>query len=83
MSVTFDEEQQITRVPQTGVSGLYALVIRWGFAKDEKQAVVVLVAITVGCVLLAGIALFSGRSTTTISPDEYAERARGQDTAPR
>ncbi len=83
MSVTFDEEQQIARVPQTGVSGLYALVIRWGFAKDEKQAVIVLVAIAVGCVLLTGIALFSGKSTTTISPAEYAERARSQDTAPR
>ncbi len=83
MSVTFDEEQQIARVPQTGVSGLYALVIRWGFAKDEKQAVIVLVAIAVGCVLLAGIALFNGKSSATISPDEYAERAKSQDTAPR
>lgn len=83
MSVTFDEEQQITRASPTGVSGLYALVIRWGFAKDQKQAVVVLVAIAAGCILLAGIALFNGKSTITVTPDEYAERAQSQDTVPR
>jgi hypothetical protein len=83
MSVTFDEEQQITRVPQTGVSGLYALVIRWGFAKNEKQAVTVLLVVAAACVVLAGFALFSGKGSTTVPPDEYAERARSQDTAPR
>lgn len=51
MSVTFDEEQQIVRTPQTGVSGLYALVIRWGFAKDEKQASMVLLIATVVMIL--------------------------------
>ena len=57
MSVTFDEEQQIARTPQTGVSGLYALVIRWGFAKDEKQAGMVLL-IAIGTLLLGIIGIW-------------------------
>lgn len=56
MSVTFDEEQQIARVPRTGVSGLYGLVIRWGFAKDEKGAsTVLLVATGVMIVFVIGL----------------------------
>ena len=46
MSVTFDEEQQITRAPQSRASGLYGLVIRWGFAKNEKGASAVLLVAT-------------------------------------
>lgn len=83
MSVTFNEEPQAVRTATVGPTGLYALVIRWGFAKDEKQALVVLLVMAGACLVLAGLALFNGDSTATVPPDEYAERARSQQNVPR
>jgi len=72
MSVTFDEEQQLARTAQTGVSGLYGLVIRWGFAKDEKSAGVVLGS-AAGLLLIIAVSLFvfAPGSRSKISPQEY------------
>lgn len=72
MSVTFDEEQQIARRSPTGVSGLYALVIRWGFAKDEKSAGMVLSITAASLVILAiSIWVFAPGSKNQISNEEY------------
>jgi hypothetical protein len=83
MSVTFNEEPQMARTVSSAPTGLYALVMRWGFAKDEKQALIVLLVVAAGCLVLAGIALLNGNSTTTVSPNEYTERAQSQQTVPR
>lgn len=72
MSVTFDEEQQIARVPQTNVSGLYGLVIRWGFAKDAKSASMVLTITAVSLAVLAiGLLVFGPGSRNNITAEEY------------
>jgi len=72
MSVTFNEEQQITRVPQPQVSGLYGLVIRWGFAKDAKSAstVLIITSICLG-VLAIGVVIFAPTSGNRITTEEY------------
>lgn len=72
MSVTFDEEQQLARTPQTGVSGLYGLVIRWGFAKDEKSAGMVLgIAASLFLIVAVSLFVFAPGSRNTVSPQEY------------
>ena len=71
MSVTFDEEQQLVKVPQAGVSGLYGLVIRWGFAKDEKGATtVLLIAAGVMIVFVIGLWVTSPRASTGPTHEE-------------
>ena len=71
MSVTFDEEQQITRAPQSRASGLYGLVIRWGFAKNEKGAsAVLLVATGIMIVLIIGLWAMSSRTPTGPTHEE-------------
>lgn len=67
MSVTFDEEQQIARVPQTSTSGLYGLVIRWGFAKDAKGATTVLL-VTAGVMIVFVIGFWITSSRTPEGP---------------
>jgi hypothetical protein len=72
MSVTFDEEQQVVRTPQTAVSGLYGLVIRWGFAKDAKGASMVLMIAAVSLAVFAiGLLVFGSGSSNTITAEEY------------
>lgn len=72
MSVTFDEEQQIVNVPQTGASGLYGLVIRWGFAKDARSAGMVLMITAASLAVLAiGLLVFGPGSGNTITAEEY------------
>lgn len=78
MSVTFDEEQTVARVPQTGVSGLYALVIRWGFAKDEKSAGVVL--LVAASVMLASIIVIWITGSGTSQGPTHEELIRMQQT---
>lgn len=71
MSVTFDEEQQIVPVSRTGASGLYGLVIRWGFAKDEKSATTVLLVTTgIMVVLIIGLWVTSSRTPTGPTHEE-------------
>lgn len=53
--VSFDEDRMLAPVPQLHASqpALVKLVIRWGFAKDEKGAHVVLIGVVVVAVILA------------------------------
>lgn len=75
MSVTFDEEQQITRTPiSTSASGLYALVIRWGFAKDEKQANIVLFIAAASLILLAFGVWLLAPGGDRITTEEYLNK---------
>lgn len=55
MNVTFEEEQTLapTVSRSTQVRGLYALVIRWGLAKDEREASIALIIIAALAGLLA------------------------------
>ncbi|MES2931726.1 MAG: hypothetical protein V4682_03460 [Patescibacteria group bacterium] len=81
MNIVFDEEQQLVRVRQTKVSGLYGLIIRWGFAKDQRSAGMVL-AIAAGCMILLalGIVVFAPGNGGDISQQEYLRN--GNITAP-
>lgn len=65
MSVQFEEEQQLSRTPmQSSAKGITALLISWGFAKDEKSAQTILLITVVVCIVIIGaVWLFSpGRS---------------------
>ena len=54
-TVSFDEERTLAPSPQqeTTQPALVGLVIRWGFAKDQKGAQMVLIGIIVVAVTLA------------------------------
>lgn len=59
-NVSFDEESTLAPMPQVRSSqpALVSLVMRWGFAKDEKGAQAVLVGVVVlGIVAAVGIPL--------------------------
>ena len=43
--------------------GLSAMIIKWGLAKDEKGAQVVLLIIAVIAILIGGYFMFAGSST--------------------
>jgi len=53
--VSFDEERTLAPVPQIQASqpALTRVVIRWGFAKDEKGAQGVLIGVIIAAVVLA------------------------------
>jgi len=53
--VSFDEERTLAPLPQMQAAqpALVKLVIRWGFAKDEKGAHAVLIGVVVCAVILA------------------------------
>ena len=62
MNVTFEEEALAPRTQSMPrVRGLYALMIRWGFAKDGKQAEIALIVVIVSAFVLAiGIWMMGG-----------------------
>jgi hypothetical protein len=53
--VSFDEESTLAPIQQARASqpALVGLAIRWGFAKDEKGAHMVLIGVVVAAVILA------------------------------
>ena len=53
--ILFDEERALAPAPRRHISqaALSQLVIKWGFAKDEKGAQTVLISIVVVSVILA------------------------------
>lgn len=80
-TLSFDEEQVHTSTSASRPSGLLALLMRWGLAKDERQAGVVLVVLALGMLGLAGFILVSAQpSPESLTPAETLEDSKGQDT---
>ena len=64
MSITFEEEQRYAKRDITAPArGLYGLMMRWGFAKDQKQAEIALIVLAaIALLVAAGIWLLAGTS---------------------
>lgn len=65
MNVTFEEEQRYAkRDAAAPARGLYGLMMRWGFAKDQKQAEIALIVLAaIALLVAAGIWLLAGTNT--------------------
>lgn len=59
-NVQFQDQNNVYRAPKK--KGLSAMVIKWGLAKDEKGAQMVLLIIAVVAILIGGFFMFSGGS---------------------
>jgi len=60
-NVQFQDQNNVYTVAKK--KGLSAMVIKWGLAKDEKGAQVVLLIIAVVAILIGGFFAFSGNAT--------------------
>jgi len=82
--ILFDKDKEVIRQPLAAASPtLVQLAVRWGFAKDEKSAEYVLLAVVGTALLIMGGVLFSlfGKgSNEYLTPDEL--RAKNGFTQP-
>lgn len=72
-NVSFDEEPVVAMPSLTQSPALVRLVVRWGFAKDEKSAEYVLLAVAGVAFLIMVFALASlsgGSKNKQYTPDE-------------
>ena len=77
MNVVFNEEQAYGRTVARTPRGLFALVIGWGLAKDEKSATtVLLILFGITLILAVGVIVLASPSKQAVSPEKYADPAR-------
>ena len=65
-SVQFQDKNNTYTVAKK--KGLSSMIIKWGLAKDEKGAQVVLLIIAVVAILVGGFFMFTGSSAPTGAP---------------
>ena len=78
MENIFFEEDQLYPVPPRNSSkkSLTLLPVRLGIAKDEREAIRVWIGFILVCLCVIAYLLYtSGSSTSTISKNEYQQRA--------
>ena len=77
--VQFSQEQYAPTRTYSSTKGIPALVVKWGLARTEKEANMLLLG-TAGLCIIAAIALpfFFGSSDKSFSSEEYTQDAMNQ-----
>lgn len=75
MEVKFDEEIASRQaIGPRSKKGLTGWLVGTQFAKNERQAEIILITLSAGLILLAfSLWFFGSRSSPTLSPEEYSE----------